>query len=556
VIEPGVHPPEGPPPGASARIASARIASARIASGEESPRPNGTSLEASPFWHKILLALVSGAVFYVLSTPRELAFLQWMAWVPLCIALQGNRPRRDFFLGWLSGVMLHLVGFYWIVHTISVFSNLPLPVALFVLCVFAAYGALPFGLLGLAVPRLRARYGAWSILVTPAVWVTIEALFPMLFPFHQGDVQFRLLPILQLASITGIAGVSYLVMASNVAIFELWRAARDRTRIPWPPLLVTAAMLLGVYVWGAQRVQRIDAEIAASPRLRIGLIQGNYGVQERRKTSSAQIFERYERLSDEAVRKGATLLIWGEGASPFYPGKQWSKVEAFVRDRRVDLITGGSGSRQVEGQVLHHNSAYGLEHEDAPGSQQRYDKMILLAFGEYLPFSDWFPSLKGKISGIGDFTPGTEPSLFTFQQPGGQVRALLLICYEAILERFVQERAAGAPNLLVNITHDAWFGDTSCPHQFLMLVVPRAVEHGSSMARVANTGISAVIDPTGRIRDQTPVFEQAVIVEDVTLSQFPTPYRQWGRAFVIVCELLTAAAAVHLWRTGGRKFRA
>jgi len=492
-----------------------------------------------------------GFLFYIISPPLSAYPLQWVVWAPLYLMLRHQSTKRSFLLGWLSGVGLNLAGFYWIVHTIVVFSNLPIAVAIPVLFLFAAYGGLPFGLFGILLPKLQARFGPWSILLAPVGWVAIEFVFPLIFPFHQGDFQYRWLAILQVGTLTGVYGISYLVIASNVALAEVISAYRNATTRPWAPTAILATLMLAGTLYGSARIDRLQTAMEEHPQLKVGLIQGNFGVQDRRALTRADIFARYRRLTEEAVRSGARLVIWGEGASPYAPhrSKGWAKVERLIKKHDIALITGGPGRGRRDGKTLYFNSAYGMSSEEVESHTfQRYDKQILLAFGEYMPGARIFPWLKGKIQGIGDYTPGEGPGLIRFNVDGTPIQALLVICYEAILESFVQEQSAQHPNLLVNITHDAWFGDTSCPHQFLMLVTSRAVEQGATVVRIANTGITAIIDPTGQIRGETPLFEQAVLVDNVTTQQFPTLFQRLGNWFAWLCLVMGMGSVGILWR--------
>lgn len=495
-----------------------------------------------------LIALGVGLSFHLISTPQTLDVLQWGVWALLWAQLGKGSPRRDFLLGWLAGTTLMVAGFYWIVHTIIVFSNLPLWLALFVMLAFAAWGGLPYGALCLSIPPIRRTFGPASLLVIPTVWVALEAVFPLLFPYHQGDLQHRNLVIMQVASVVGVAGVSWLVMAVNAAWLELFEAAVEKRPLPTRAPLLLAVLLLIALGFGSWRLSRLEQSMASGAQLKVGLIQGNYGVEDLRRTTSAQILERYRTLSLDAKAKGAQLIIWGEGASPYNPSRHWEKMLELHAELDTDLLFGGSSRAKVDDVMRSFNSGYGLPRGDIEPA--KYDKNILLAFGEYLPGTQFFPKLKGKIRGIGDFQAGTgSVSLKYPSNPAGAVNALPLICYEAILDDFVLEKVRGtSPNLLVNITHDAWFGDTACPHQFLMLVATRAVEHGISIARVANTGISAVVDPTGRIRGQTPLFEAMASVESVSLTTFSTVFTQLGKGFTWLCMLATVGVLLMVRR--------
>lgn len=531
-------------------------------------------------WSAVLIAMLVGACFYLISTPQTYDFLQWIVWVPLLAQLKGKNVRHDFFLGWVAGTGLNMAGFHWIVHTITVFSNLPMALAILCLFLFSAWGGVSYGMYGVLLPRIRARFGGWALLLGPMSFVAVEYVCPLLFPYHQGDLQFRNLPMFQVAALFGIGGVSFLVMAVNQAWLELFDAYRGRRSWPTVSAPLLAVTLLALMFWGGARVKRLDEEMKGGPQARIGLIQGNYTVQELRRTTAEQVWERYTRMSQEAVAKGASLVIWGEGASPYAPWhkerSQW--VKAFAASLQADFLFGANGRDKVGDVVMRYNSAYALPL--GASDYQTYNKNVPLAFGEYIPGSKTFPWLKKVIKGPGDFAAGEGGALFTFPSralpspastvgaPEGaaaaasegaagaagaagagartaEIKAMPMICYEAILDDYVLKFARHyEPNLLVNITYDAWFGDTACPHQFLMLVSSRAVEHGTSIARVANTGISAVVDPTGRIRGQTPLFQQVAAVENVFLQRFPTLFDQLGQSFSLLCTLITAVCTV------------
>ena len=170
----------------------------------------------------------------------------------------------------------------------------------------------------------------------------------------------------------------------------------------------------------------------------------------------------------------------------------------------------------------------------------RYDKVQLLAFGEYMPFSNWIPQLKGLVEGVGDFRPGEKIEPLCWEDTCFGV----LICFEAILKPISREFVDKGAEFLVNITNDAWFGDTSCPEQHLMLSAFRAVENRTWLVRVANTGISAFVDPVGRILHRTAVFQKAVRVCRIDRMEGSSFYGRWGDWLPVSCLVFLGLLAV------------
>ena len=492
----------------------------------------------------IPLAVLAGAVFVVITPPRPLFALQWVAWVPLLVVLKGDSPKRDFLLGWIMGITANLVLCSWLATTASEFGGLPLVVGLLLLALFCLYSAIPYGLFAMAVPQVRRWAGPWHILLAPAVWVALELCFPLLFPWYQGSHQFRWLGLLQVASITGIFGISYLLLAVNLALAATIRARVDRTPWPMAPAAVITALLVSVVVWGTLRVGRLDRALETAPTVRMGLVQSNLGVDERKDLGNPGVLQHHLDLTDEAIGRGATLVMWGEGSSPYTRGKKWGWIEDFVIERDIDLVVGGVRKETIDEVKHKYNSAMALTPEAAAREERQvYDKLVLIPFGEYMPLSDVFPGLSDLAENLHTLTPGAGPATLRFDGPDGELGIAPLICYEGCKAAVARRQAGEETDVLANLTHDAWFGDTLFPHQFLMVVVPRATEHGVSVVRVANTGISAVIDPTGRVRTQSELFEQVVLVEDVPVRRFRTIYSRVGNLFAWLC-LAVALGAV------------
>jgi len=257
----------------------------------------------------------------------------------------------------------------------------------------------------------------------------------------------------------------------------------------------------------------------------------------------SDIWRRYQNLSSRVVNHGAELVIWPESAVHFpYQPKAGSRSSSAFLKRLVQSLGKpllfGSWSSGPKGP---RNTAYLLGEEGE--LQGKYDKVRLLAFGEYIPFSDWFPQTKKWIQGVGDFEAGEKIEPLCTQG----VCFGVLICYEAILDGISRDFINRGASFLVNITNDVWFGDTNCPEQHLMLAAFRAVENRVWLVRVANTGISAFVDPVGRILGRTPLYEQAERFRSIELMSVPTIYRAWGDWFPTICSLIMGLLCLLGW---------
>jgi apolipoprotein N-acyltransferase len=446
--------------------------------------------------------------------------------------------------------MIHLVCFYWVVGTVQRYSNLDLSLSLLAWILFAVYSGVAFGLL--AALHLSIGKGPLpSVVFLPACYVAMEFAFPFIFPWHLGAALYRVLPVIQIADLTGVYGISAGAVAVNVALWELLRFLRHRKAFPLTSFLTATVLMAFTLLYGFWRMDSVRKIQETAPDLNVGIVQADVRIEEKRSPLHLdQAWRRYRRLSQQVVTGGAQLVVWPESAVPFAyrpeAGEYSSSglLRALVRSLERPLLF-GSWAMEPDGA---RNRAYLL---GADGTLEGYyDKVQLLAFGEYMPLSDRIPQLKGLVQGVGDFRPGSETRPLCRQDACFGV----LICFEAILKPISREFIQKGAEFLVNITNDAWFGDTSCPEQHLMLSTLRAVENRVWLVRAANTGISAFVDPVGRILHRTAVFEQATRVCTIDRMRSSSLYTAWGDWFPFACLALLAlaAAARFLRRPTGR----
>ncbi|HEX5108907.1 MAG TPA: apolipoprotein N-acyltransferase [Vicinamibacterales bacterium] len=484
----------------------------------------------------VLFALVSG-VCLTLSFPRfgHPAF-GWIALVPLLAALTGWRgraghfpgcsSRRAFALGLLAGLVYFVGTVYWTGAVVETFGGLSGPVALFAMGLLALYLALYPALAALAIGRLVRAGGVRALFLFPAAWAATEYLrggylmggFPWV---PLGNSQVTVLPVAQLASLLGVYGLSALVSFVNASLtVALLTAGRQR--------LVAAALAVGVPLmtgaWGTWRIADDSLRQTGTP-LRVGLVQGNIAQTAKWKPGEARrIFTTHIAITRDLARRGAQYVLWPESALPFRfdddeKGKQ--AIEDLARELRIHLLF---GSDELVGGNSY-NSAFLLGPDG--GKLAVYRKIHLVPFGEFIPFSGWlafFPPLVETIGGFAPFAPGTDVVML----PVDGRPTSTAICYEVVYPSLIATAVHSGSELLTTITNDAWYGQSSAPYQHFEMAAMRAIEQGRYLARAANTGISGVIDPYGRVLQRSRLFEEAGLVEEVRLLQGRTIYSRIG----------------------------
>jgi apolipoprotein N-acyltransferase len=453
------------------------------------------------------LATVSGCLWFLACTPFDWSAAGWIAAVPMLAAVeQAPTYRRALFLGWWAGVVETGGGFYWLIDTTQRFAGFPWIAGLLVLVLFCAARALIFLLFTAIVCSIRRRIAVPMTLIAPVGMSACEFLVPQIFPCGQWITQAWHPLVIQIAEITGPWGVTALLMMVNGAIYDLWMSPRA-ARIP---AISAAAILAGALVFGAVRMRQVDELVAHAPQLKIGLVQPNIAYSNDPEFSPEEARRELTALQDESRRleaAGAQLVVWSEGSYPvalpreLYADFPPDSAAMIRRGLSGPVIIGADTYDSATGDV--YNSAILL---DGGGAMRgTYDKVRLLAFGEYIPGVAWFPWLKQIVPlGSARFTAGTGPKILKVKDPAGYTWGLgPVICYEDILPDYLVDIGRAHPNLLVNMTVDSWYGKRAEPWEHLALAVFATVELREAMVRAVNSGVSALIDPNGRLLVKT-----------------------------------------------------
>jgi len=458
---------------------------------------------------------------------------------------RGVAPRasRAFGLGLTTGAVYFAGTLYWVTAVMATYGGLPFVVAVLVNILFVAYLALYPALFALVTAAVVRRAGPAGLLVAPAIWVTSELGRARLFTGFPwvllGYSQVPVLPVAQLASLFGVYGLSGLVAIVSAAGAYIV-VARGRSR--FVPAAIAAACLVSVTIWGSLRIAdgRLTRE---GTSLRVGLVQGD--VPQDEKWDSARngaVFQDYLRLSRTAAAHGARFIMWPEASTPFVFGEDPSGTEQLRQlavSSHVTLLI-GSDNIGAGTPPRYYNAAIVVNPDGTTGAV--YRKMHLVPFGEYVPLKSLFFFASPLVRAVSDFSPGHTARLLMVD--GHPVSTA--ICYEIVYPELVRRFVLEGSQLLTTITNDAWFGRSSAPYQHFEQASLRAIEEGRYLARAANTGISGIVDPYGRVLGRSHLFRPLAMVGTVRFLTDETVYARIGDLFAYLCAAVTLAALLAL----------
>ncbi|MCX5709468.1 MAG: apolipoprotein N-acyltransferase [Candidatus Omnitrophica bacterium] len=471
----------------------------------------------------IFLILLSAVLLVIPYCRQGFWVTAWFAFVPLFFALQYKRPKQSFLIAYLAGIISWAGTIYWLVHI-----TLPGTIVLIL------YLALYFGFFGLAVSYLSSS--KFCLLSIPSAWVFLEYARSHVmtgFPWALlGYSQYKNLPVIQIADIFGVWGVSFLVVAVNVFLFRIissrpW-VPGNKIRLIFPVLLIILTLGYGYY-----RLSPVP-NTQHQTTIKISVVQGNIPQSLKWKIGSEDfIFNRYLELTSEAIKDKPDLIIWPEAALPVVLEEDLSYYDYLtqrVKESGVPLLFGAVTQREG----FYYNSALLLDKEGKLSG--RYDKVHLVPFGEYIPLRKVFPFLQTVVP-IGDVEAGKEYTIFQVPNKLG-----VLICFEDLFPEISRAYTLKGAGLLVNITNDAWYKYTSASFQHLQASVFRAVENRLPLARAANTGVSCFILPDGKVVSMVKdakgedIFIKGFVTEDISFKTAnPSLFTRYGDYFPVFC---------------------
>jgi apolipoprotein N-acyltransferase len=522
-----------------------------------------TNFWASPIRRSRYLAAILAGLLLAAALPKiGIAGLAWVAPALMLAAALGKSGRESFRIGYVAGLAYYLASLYWLLLIPYRWHSIPLgPAAgwLSLSAYLALYPATWVWLLNLdgVLARGWARRTLWAV-SGAALWVALEMLVARLFtgfPWNLlGASQYQMTPLIQIASVTGIYGVSFLIVWVSLSLLSagLMIVLRPTTRSIWAGEILLPTLVLAIlFNFGFRQMAR---EPIPARTLNVALIQPS--IPQTLIWDSSRDMDRFRdliHLSEQALTNRTDLLIWPEAAVPSFARwntNLYSAITNLVRRHRVWLILGSDDiARPAPPAPPDDFEYYNASFLVSPGGEfvSRYRKRNLVVFGEYIPLVRWLPFVKWFTPIEGGFTPGERPVPFVLTHP--EVKTSPLICFEDTFPGTAREATDDDTDFLVNLTNNGWFGDSAAQWQHAASALFRAVENGLPLVRCSNTGLTGWVDAHGRLRDifrddRGTIYGPGFLTTQIPLlapgqHRPPTFYHQHGDWFGWVCVGIT-----------------
>jgi apolipoprotein N-acyltransferase len=479
---------------------------------------------------ELLLAVSSGVMTGLAFPKTELFYLGWISLIPLIYVLNKIRPGKGLIMGLLSGFCFYAVLLYWIPAVPAHYGGLSWGLSFIIYLLLALLLALFWGVFGWAVSFLSANITQFIFFLIPFIWISIEFIMTYLFTGFPwgilGASQYKNIPFIQFASLTGVYGLSFVLV-----LFQSLLLYSTKVKIKKRFVLILTALVL-VLIFHAGGFLALKNTESSKNSFTASLIQGNtpastdFTTQSFTKTND--MFQKYVSLSRQAYETGAELIIWPELSVPlcfscqFEPYTGFSnQLFRFSKTTGCTLLLGTSEISYVGEKPYFYNASVCM---DPDLSLSFYYKMHLVPFGEYTPYKKIFSFISKFTHAVGELTPGEKHKLHRFKDiPFGSP-----ICYEIIFPSLVRKFVKMGAEFLVTITNDGWYGTSAAPFQHFSLAALRAVENRRYLLRSATTGISGVIDPYGRILSQSKTHSTTFINAEIIPRKPLTFYTKHG----------------------------
>ena len=506
-----------------------------------------------------VLAAVSAVLQVVIFPLPNLYVLSWIAVAPLLTAilqaripqtlqLQGSakllpaNPVQGFVLGYLCGILWYAGNCYWVYNTMKQYGGISAPGAAGLLILFCLYLGLYHGLFGLVIGVLAKYSFRLALVLAPFVWVAVELARTRIsgFPWDLlGIAQTDNVPLVRIARVTGVYGVSFEIMVVNTAFAAAFVIRRNR-RASLSIAACAAAFVLQIARW---------IPLPAFPTDRTAvLVQENVPILDNTDWTR-QYFE--TTLSDLTAisrtpsgDRPADLIVWPESPAPFYGGDPVfrSGLSQLAKDTHAWIVAGNVGVENAGAPSQNAATVFNSASLVSPDGEwiARYDKVHLVPFGEYVPFKEWLGFAGGLTKEVGEFSRGVS----RLQLQAGDVKLGVFICYESIFPDEVRRFAKSSAQVFVNISNDGWYGDSGAYAQHLKQARMRAIENDRWLLRDTNTGVTAAIDPYGRVVQSVPRKTRTALEANYAVINDTTFYTRHGDWLAYACAIISVVAVV------------
>ncbi len=491
-----------------------------------------------------MLAILSGLLITASFPPLDTDWLIWISVIPLFISIEETSRMTAFKLGLLAGLSHYTSLLYWIINVISTYGGLNIFFSITILLLLCLYLSLFMGIFTLVISHFK--HSSIKIFFFAGIWISLEYIRTYIFTgFPWGLLGYTLYnrtSIAQIASATGVYGLSFVIVAINILLFQL---IIKHKKIIKNRYFITETILLLIFIcsfiiYGSSFLAGYRTQPDINPRANIAIIQGN--IDQTVKWDMAfqeETMEKYINLTRGILDIKPDIIVWPETAVPlFFQDNEalTSDLYTLAKESGAHFLFGSPAYKRYKDSVRYYNSAWYISPEgDIRG---HYNKNHLVPFGEYVPLHKFLPFVQRLVPAAGDFSKGdsVDPLLL------GNISSGILICYEVIFPEIAREQVLKGARLLINITNDAWFGFTSAPHQHLYISVFRAIENRRPLIRSANTGISAIIDSAGQVTMHSGLFTDEAITGRISIGEESLSfYSRFGDIFasgvLILCLL-------------------
>jgi apolipoprotein N-acyltransferase len=504
-----------------------------------------------------LLVLLSAGLQILAFPLPNLYVLGWVAIAPLLVALLRARPPETlqiragikllpakplqaFLMAYACGILWYAGTCYWIYNVMHQYGGVNTPAGLGILILFCMYLALYHGVFGLLISLLagNSQFSRPALLISPVAWVAVESARTRItgFPWDLlGTSQVDNIPLARIATVTGVYGLSFEIMVVNAALAAAFMVQREQRRKLLLVTIAAAAIL--------QSGRLIPAPAIRADRTAT-LVQANVPILEGTDWTREYFNSTLQDLSRVSFigLNPPHLVVWPESPAPFYTTDPLFRdaVSNLARQANTWVLAGSIGVRNATmapgGATEIYNSA-ALVNPDGRWTS-RYDKTHLVPFGEYVPFKRVFAFAGGLTKEVGDFSAGTSRAPLE----ADDMKLGVFICYESIFPDEVRQSAAEGAQVFVNISNDGWYGDSGAYAQHLKQARMRAVENARWLLRDTNTGVTASIDPYGRIVASVPRKTRTALEAPYALSNETTFYTRHGDWFAYACAIICLVA--------------